>query len=189
MWGKKKEQGTDSPSGSSMTGDFEEAAARVTAAESIPSPDAPTATGEAEEAEHGLVIREEWAEYAARACFLPPAKLIHPAYALTDHEAAVISPKMQAFLQAVADKYAPAALSRVMSKYPEFTDLTAALAVLYFQKWRFVSRIIREEAEARARAAAKKPDFETVVHHGRPEATDAGELKPGQRTEDGVLVI
>jgi hypothetical protein len=87
---------------------------------------------------------------------------------------------MQAFLQAVADKYAPEALGRVANKYPEFFDLTAALGVLYWQKWRYVSKIRQMEAAERAEEAQSKPEEKPSVV--RP-------LRVGDRTEDGALVI
>src|SRR5205809_6715307 len=123
LWGQKSETESQPQAG----GSFEEAAARVSAeVEQTHSPDG-GAPGEGEQ--DSLAIRPEWAEAAARLCFLPAARLSHPAYSLTDEEAEQISPKMQAFLQAVADKYAPAMLGRVANKYPEFFDLTAALGV------------------------------------------------------------
>jgi hypothetical protein len=171
-------------------GDFDSAAARVNA--ELPG----VATGDGDEAstvraldESGkLTIREEWAKAAAEYCFYPAAKLIHPAYALADEEAEKIAPQMQEFLQVVADKYAPAALGRLSSKYPEFFDLTAALGVLYWQKWRYVSHLRRVEAEqAAARAAAdRKPDaggFAMAPESPLPTP------KAGERDENGVLVI
>jgi hypothetical protein len=149
---------------------------------------APASPGPVEETGEGdaLVIRPSWADAAARLCFVPAARLAHPAYALTDEEAEVISPKMQAFLQAVADKYAPAAFSRVANKYPEFCDLTAALGILYWQKWRYVSKLKQMEAAERAeaeRAAAAHP-------RGFPgEVQPPARPKVGERDEDGVLVI
>lgn len=163
-------------------GEFEQAAARVTAEAEV---EAGRVAGPEELAagEDRLEIRTEWAEAASRACFFPAARLWHSAYALTDEEAEVISPKMQAFLQAVADKYAPAAIGRVASKYPEFFDLTAALGVLYWQKWRFVTKMRALDAAERAQKEAdKKPATpETIDIPVRP--------KVGERTEDGALVI
>jgi hypothetical protein len=160
MWNRQKKAENQSEMGG---GDFDAAAARVTA-EPIPGSDE-EATRNASEmagaiAEDGedFIIREEWAEATARICFVPAAKLIHPAYALTDDEAESISPQMQAFLQAVADKYAPAAIARIANRYPELVDLVAALGILYYRKWKFVSRMIALEAQERARreAAEKK---------------------------------
>jgi hypothetical protein len=195
LWGQKSE--TESQSNPQAGGSFEEAAARVTA-EPVPGSDEEVTRNAAELAgavEEGdsLAIRPEWAEAAARLCFLPAARLSHPAYSLSDEEAEQISPKMQAFLQAVADKYAPAMLGRVANKYPEFFDLTAALGVLYWQKWRYVSKLRQWEAEQEREAAAKARASEAapaVVSVELP-ATPPPRSRPkvGERTEEGALVI
>jgi len=183
LWGQSKENS------GATGGEFEQAAARVTAE------DVPRAAGadgaEVPDGEDRLEIRPEWAEAAARLCFLPAARLSHPAYALTDEEADVISPKMQAFLQAVADKYAPAALGRVANKYPEFFDLTAALGVLYWQKWRFVSKMRALDAAEKAAAAAtaEREVPRPVQSVDLPGVSLPLRTKVGQRTEDGALVI
>jgi len=182
LWGQKQENSAE------HGGSFEEAAARVTAGsdEEVTRNAEHMAASMEEDAER-LDIRPEWAEAAARICFLPAARLVHPAYALDDHEAEVISPKMRAFLQAVADKYAPAALGRVANKYPEFTDLAAALGVLYWQKWRYVSKLRQMEASERAeKESAAQPgpvavDLPGVSLPLRP--------KVGERMPDGALVI
>jgi hypothetical protein len=163
-------------------GSFEEAAARVTA-ESPEVAAAADAFIAAESEQDSLAIRPEWAEAAARLCFLPAARLSHPAYTLTDEEAEIISPKMQVFLQAVADKYAPALVGRVANKYPEFFDLTAALGVLYWQKWRYVSKIRAMEASERAEKEASEKPGPVSVETLPPRP------KVGERTADGALVI
>lgn len=168
LWTKKQET-------PETNGEFEEAAARVTAA----APEVDTLADGVEGAVNGdrLEVRPEWAEAVAKLCFLPAARLSHPAYALSDEEAQVISPKMQAFLQAVADKYAPAMLGRVASKYPELFDLTAALGVLYFQKWRYVSAMQREEARIQAEAQPA-PDSIDLPGVSLPLRPDKPESKP-----------
>src|SRR5262249_20748598 len=90
-----------------------------------------------------------------RLYFLPAARLSHSAYALTDEEAQTISPQIQPLLQAVADKYAPALVGRVASRHPELFDAAAALGVLYWQEWRYVSKLRAAEL---AEAAAAKTD-------------------------------
>jgi len=166
MWGRSKESGAET-----IGGDFEQAAARVSAA--VEPDNAPEASGEGlEGAEDSLLIRPEWAEAAARLVFLPAARLSHPAYALSDEEAERISPQMQAFLQAVADKYAPELLGRLANKYPEFFDLTAAVGVLYWQKWRYVSQIRQMEARARAEEGdGAKPASDSAIPT-RPKAVE-----------------
>ena len=142
--------------------DYEAAAARVTAEEPELEEVDPTVAefaetvAAAEEPKESLIIKPEWAQAALKACFYPPAKMVHPAYALTDEEAERVSPKMATFLQAVADKIAPAVVCRLANKYPEFFDLAGALGVLYYQKWRIVSKLQLEEARARAAENAKR---------------------------------
>jgi hypothetical protein len=151
---------TESPS-ATVGGDFEKAAEQVSAK---PAETEFAENGPAVEVVERFLIREEWAEGAARLCFVPPARLIHPAYALTDDEAERIAPQMQEFLQAVADKYAPAALATLSSKYPEFFDLTAALGVLYYQKWKYVSHLRAVEArEKKARENASPEPFSQTI--------------------------
>ena len=187
LWGQSKE------SSGATGGEFEDAAARVTAgSDEEVTRNAAEVAAQIEEGDK-LEIRPEWAEAAARLCFLPAARFAHPAYALTDEEAEVISPKMQAFLQAVADKYAPAALGRVANKYPEFFDLTAALGVLYWQKWRYVSKLKQFEAEAAAAAERQQPkaaEAEPIpITSVSLPADPPRRPKVGERTEDGALVI
>jgi len=181
LWGQSKENSGEAG------GDFEAAAARVTAgSDEEVTRNAAEVTAAIEDGD-AFEIRPEWAEAAARLCFLPAARLSHPAYALTDEEAEVISPKMQAFLQAVADKYAPAALGRVANKYPEFFDLTAALGILYWQKWRFVSKMRALDAVDRAKAEVEiKPASDSI---DLPGVSLPLRPKVGERTEDGALVI
>ena len=172
LWGKSKENSAVAG------GDFEAAAARVTVQEQVSE-----VTAAAEAAAHGdrLEIRPEWAEAAARLCFLPAARLSHPAYALTDEEAQTITPQILALLQAVADKYAPAMVGRVASRHPELFDAAAALGVLYWQKWRMVSKIREAEAVEAAAKAAEAPPAPVISLPVRP--------KVGERDESGALVI
>lgn len=193
MWFKKgnNEAGTTETESRSPGGiDYEAAADRVTAAvdevldtdeaegfiEETPAP--------AAEQEEQLIIKPEWAQAALKACFYPPAKMVHPAYALTDEEAEKVSPKMAAFLQALADKYAPAMVCRLANKYPEFWDLAGALGVLYYQKWRIVSKLQAEEARARAEAGENARRVPGVRVMSTPAPTAAAEP-----TADGAIVI
>jgi hypothetical protein len=106
------------------------------------------------EKEEKLNVKIEFAQGALEYCFVPLARLDHPAWALTELESAKGAPAMQAFLQMVADKLAPALLARVVNKYPEFADLVAMLGVLYYQKYRLVRSLKIAEAEAAKRAGA-----------------------------------
>ena len=98
---------------------------------------------------------------------------------MTDEEAETITPQIQALLQAVADKYAPALVGRVASRHPELFDAAAALGVLYWQKWRMVSKL--REAEAAAKAAAAPPSDRVISLPVPP--------KVGERDASGTLVI
>lgn len=175
LWGKSKESSSSGQAG----GDFEAAAARVTVQEQVQD-----VAAAAEGAAHGdrLEIRPEWAEAAARLCFLPAARLSHPAYSLTDAEAETIAPQIQALLQAVADKYAPALVGRVASRHPELFDAAAALGVLYWQKWRYVSKLRAAElAEAAAKSDGEAAPAPVISLPVRP--------KVGERDASGALVI
>jgi|SRR5579859_1498313 len=177
MWrnSDKKPVGTDPV--------FEAAAARVTA-EPVPGSDEEVSRNASQVAgamsEEKMIIREEWAEGAARLCFLPAARLLHPAYALTDEEAESISPQMQAFLQAVADKYAPALLARLAGKYPEFFDLAAAVAVLHYQKWKLVSHI--RAVEAQRMAAERQQPKEAAEAEAFARAAVDADVSSASRT-------
>jgi len=146
MWKKAEKQSV------TAGGDFEAAAARVTV-EPEPADELPGAEAEAAPAE-AFLIRPEWANAAARLCFLPAARLSHPAFALTDEEAEKITPQFQALMQAVSDRYAPALLGRVANRHPELFDAAAALGVLYWQKWRYVAKLRQIEAQQAAEKAA-----------------------------------
>ena len=188
LWGNKGKENN-----AQTGGDFEAAAARVTVQEQVEE-----VTGAVDAAAHGdrLEVRPEWAEAAARLCFLPAARLSHPAYALTDEEAQTISPQIQALLQAVADKYAPALVGRVASRHPELFDAIAAVGVLYWQKWRMVSKLQKLEALERARASAanqqpkESAEAEAFAAAAVAEFPKVGQRpKAGERDESGALVI
>ncbi|HET7107803.1 MAG TPA: hypothetical protein VFI38_13415 [Candidatus Acidoferrum sp.] len=182
LWGPSQSKENQTETGGD---EFERAAGQVSA--DLPA-DPGAVPGEMEAGEgESLAIRPEWAKAAAVFCFVPAARMVHPAYALSPEEAEIISPKMQAFLQAVADKYAPAALSRVANKYPEFLDLAGALGVLYWQKWRYVSKLREMEARERAeREAERKPGDGVLV---MPPEPSPAPLKVGDRDGEGRLVI
>jgi len=143
------------------------------------------------EASEALIIKPEWAIVAVKGCFYPAAKFIHPGYAVAEDEAAAISPKMQVFLQTLADKYAPAAISRLANRYPEFWDLAAALGVLYYQRWRAVSQLVAEEQKARAEAGenAKRVNADVVVMPSPVSVEEPERKVVGERMRDGSLVI
>jgi hypothetical protein len=181
LWGKSKENSAGTG------GEFEEAAARVTVGSDEEVSRNAAEMVDAVSGADRLEIRPEWAQAAARLCFLPAARLSHPAYALTDEEAETISPQIQALLQAVADKYAPALVGRVANKHPELFDAAAALGVLYWQKWRLVSRLQEMEAAERAAAAAKIPPAPSSIE--LPGVSLPLRPQAGERDADGIRVI
>ena len=181
LWSKGKENNA-----AATGGEFEEAAARVTVA-AVESPADEAAAGLA--SGDRLEVRPEWAQAAARLCFLPAARLSHPAYALTDEEAEKITPQIQALLQAVADKYAPALVGRVANKHPELFDAAAALGVLYWQKWRLVSHLRELEAAERAAGAEKTPRPPAPSSIDLPGVSLPLRPQTGERDETGVRVI
>jgi hypothetical protein len=189
VWFKQKNQEAAGRPGGI---EFDAAAARVTAE----SPEIPAGAEDglpSQTDSEALIIKPEWAIAAVKGAFYPAEKFLHPAYAVDDEEAAEVSPKMQVFLQSLADKYAPAAISRLANRYPEFWDLAAALGVLYYQKWRVVSKLIAQEEKARAAAGenAKRVNAEVVVMPSPAEQPEE-ELQRkvvGERMRDGSLVI
>src|SRR6266851_6581524 len=146
MWGFNKKNQNDETAARPGGIDFDSAAARVTAADPLIAAAAATTVIE-KDADEALIIKQEWAIVAVKGAFYPAARWIHPAYAVNDAEAAKVGPKMQVFLQAVADKYAPAVVGRLASRYPEFWDVLGAVGILYYEKWRAVSQLIAEEEE------------------------------------------
>ena len=189
MWGFNKKNQNDETAARPGSIDFESAAARVTAAD--PDPTAETldsATVKAAGSDEALIIKQEWAIVAVKGAFYPAARYLHPAYAVDNEEAEKVAPKMQVFLQSLADKYAPAAIARLANRYPEFWDLAAALGVLYYQKWRAVSQLIAEEEE-RVRNAKNVTPI-TVMPAPAAETAEEPERKVvGERMRDGTLVI
>ena len=183
MWGFNKKNQNERPGSI----DFDSAAARVTAADPLIA-EAAAATAIEKDADEPLIIKQEWAIVAVKGAFYPAARWIHPAYAVNDAEAAKVGPKMQVFLQAVADKYAPAVVGRLASRYPEFWDLFGAVGILYYEKWRAVSQLIAEEEE-RVRNAKNVTPI-TVMPSPAAETEEEPERKVvGERMRDGTLVI
>src|SRR6266478_908109 len=116
MWGRNKKNQNDETAARPGSIDYESAAARVTAADPLIAAAAATTVIE-EDANEALIVKREWAIDAVKGCFYPAARWIHPAYAVDDAEAEKVGPKMQKFLQIVADKYAPAAIGRLANRY------------------------------------------------------------------------
>lgn len=179
MW-KRKDQENQNPG--TVGGEFDKAASEVTAQTEMPPSDVRQVIGAHMEEEEKFIIREEWAEDCARLCFKPLAKAIHPAYALTDDEAETISPKMQAFLQALCDKIAPPLIARMANKYPELFDLGAALGVLYYQKYRFVSRLRAIEARIHKENAEK-----LAANRGDSAPVDISSASPSPDLASAVI--
>ncbi len=185
MWGFNKKNQNDETAARPGGIDFDSAAARVTAADPLIAAAAATTVIE-KDADEALIIKQEWAIVAVKGAFYPAARWIHPAYAVNDAEAAKVGPKMQVFLQAVADKYAPAVVGRLASRYPEFWDLLGALGILYYEKWRAISQLLAAEAEARL---AEKENNRDVIEMPSPAPAEAERKVVGSRLADGSLVI
>lgn len=150
--------------------DFDAAAERVTGAGSEPAVPLDDRTAAPATELEQLTVKQEWATGCLKLCFWPLARFDNPAWALTDEEANVAAPEMQAFLQAIIDHYSPTvvvqALARLTNKYPEFADLVQALGLLYWMKWKQVRSIEVEMAE-RVDAAPPSPVKPTATS---PEA-------------------
>lgn len=141
-----------------MTGEsFEDVAKRLSEPQRPPETDAAR-----ESKREKLLVKVEWAQTSLEFCFLPLARLDHPAWALTEEESQKGAPTMQAFLQCVADRIAPAVLARVVNKYPEFMDLLGMLGVLYYQKYRDVQALKRLEDSKGGRRIASVPRTESA---------------------------
>ena len=108
-------------------------------------------TGEPEQ----FMITPEGAMAMVKWCFVPLARYDHPAWALTDDEAAPVAPKMSAFIQAVVDRHMPQFMMRMMNQYPEFLSLTYSIGLLYYAKFKVV-RLVRIEEMKRDRQQAEE---------------------------------
>jgi len=161
----------------------------VTAEDPEIAADAARVTAEVEADQEALLVKPEWAIVVAKGCFYPAAKWIHPAYALNAEQAEAIAPAMQVFLQTVADKYAPAMVSRLANRYPEFWDLVAKLGVVYYQQWRAVSQLVAEEERARREAGANAKNVTPVTVMPLPLEETEERKVVGERMRDGSLVI
>lgn len=146
------------------------------------------------EQEDRFLIRPEWARETVKSCFVPLAVYHHPSWELTDGEAERARPQMQVFLQAVADRYVPAILSRFATRHAELFDLTFALALLYWVKWKVVKRAmiaekrvqrgpvpIRSEAAAPERSPEEIAADESYVGPENVTCEKCGETFPNAR--------
>jgi len=147
-------------------------------------PARPQETRESERApeQEKLVISIEWAQGALEGCFVPLAKLDHPAWALSPEEAQKGAPKMQAFLQAVTDRIAPAILARVVNKYPEFTDLLGMLAILGLAKYQQVRKLKLMDAHLRTEKTVASVDGRTTVTAESIHCDECGKDFPDRET-------
>ena len=139
-------------------GDFEAAAARVTAeVEEVPVPGA--AEGQPEKEGVSLLIRPEWAVFVGRSLFGVGAKFYHPAFALSDEQAEALGPKLLPLIQKVTDEWVPTWLGSVGNRNPELFDAVAAIAVTGLVQWQYVAKVRKMEAEqAAARQAERQAD-------------------------------
>ncbi len=192
MW-KPWQQKTPTPNSTSPGEDLEQAAAETTAIPPSPKPEpepvqnrpgffarlfnrtAPT--------EERFLIKPEWARATVKVCFFPLAQFHHPAWEVTDEEAEKAAPEMQAFLQIVFDKYAPAILTRLSVRNPELLDLCLAMSWLAWTKYQLVA----EQIEA-AELLGKNPPSRVVPISGeaRPAQESVEELEPVTCEKCGV---
>ena len=148
-WWKKSEK--ESPKVG--TGSLEEAAAAVTAPDPEPEPAAAApAAAEPRVPDEPFVIPPDWARGAVKLSFYPLCRWNHRTWCLTDEEAERARPQMQAFLQAVGDRYLPELLSRFITeagtKFPELLELAVAMAALAWFKYQQVQEAVEREAAA-----------------------------------------
>lgn len=153
MWFRKKQQQpptrTTNFSGSA---EFEEAARRSVeqARRDVADVTADMRAEVGEGEETAFEVDAEFSEEAARLCFLPLAKYDHPAWELDDAEAQKLGPRFERLFQAVADRYLPAVMFRLAARHPEAFNLGVVLAVMYWKKYRVVSKVKASEAKAEA---------------------------------------
>jgi len=197
MWFKNKtEEKPQQPQPSSKSepgiGDeFEEAASQAVGTEPMHE----TEQAEVREVNQDrFLIKPEWAENTVKVLFIPLAVKDHPAWRLSDEEARHVGPKMQEALQAIADRYAPDLLAKVSSRHPELFNLVGVLAVLYYQKWRFVVSVKQFEASEAAkkhnqaeRATGRPGHFESERNVGEVFCMDCGEVFETQSVYDSHL--
>lgn len=152
-WFRRKAQTpTTSSSGENASDAEYEAAANAsveTAQEDIRAAVA-EAQEEGEDARPELPIDSDFADEAARLCFAPLAKYDHPAWDLDDAEAAKLAPRFERFFQAVSHRYLPAVMLRMAARHPEMFNLSVVLLLMYWKKYRIVSKAKRVEAEREA---------------------------------------
>lgn len=187
IWEKKEKEMSPEPESATRTktnAGFEEVASEFS--EPARKAESPDPSGNPPEQEK-LGISLEWGQGALEGCFLPLAKLDHPAWALTEEEARKGAPKMQAFLQAVADRLAPAILARVVNKYPEFTDLLGMLAILSFEKYKQVRKIKTAESQLRTEKTVASVDGKATVTGETVHCDECGKDFPDRETALGHL--
>ena len=140
-----------------MTGNggFDDAASAVVA--SAPEPEVEREGAPSQK----FLIEDEWATGAVKAVFGPLSEYDHPAWALTDAEAEKVRPKMQAFMQAVCDRYFPALLIQFSLKHRELFNLLMALSTVAWVKARVVAKEKARLQEAVAESSVSTSDSES----------------------------
>jgi hypothetical protein len=124
-----------------------------------------------------FTITPDIAVAMVKGCFSPLVKYDHPAWEVTDEEAAPIVPKMQAAIQAVLDRHMPQFMISMMNKYPEMLGLTYAMAMLYYVKFKAVRLVRMEEhrdeqrriVESRKAEAERKAAEPLIYQPERPD--------------------
>jgi hypothetical protein len=143
--------------------DFDAAAERVTAPS--PSPEetqvaqpvasevaAPSAPAQP------FIIRREWANKAVQFCFVPLANVKKDArWLVTPQEAEIAEGPMQEVLQQLVDKYLPANVSLLLSKYEAVGALFVALLALYKMKAEQIAKAGPQSVPKRTAAPGEIP--------------------------------
>jgi len=148
---------------------FEDAAAKVS------EPEKPAAVSQADEPEpkeEKFVIDDDVTIWTVQAVFWPLKTYDHPAWEVTDEEAAFVSPKLQPFLQKFFDRYIPDWMGRYASKNKELAELVIAFGMLFVIKRNQVIRLKKVDAMIEAqKVKEKKADSVPlyVVERPKPE--------------------
>jgi hypothetical protein len=147
--------------GSNAQAEFQEAARQVVEEQPTApasSPVSPTDSGP--EILEKLNVSEDHAREVVKICFWPLAHYVDPLWALSDEEAQPATPKMQAFLQWLLMKYAPAVTLKLAARFPEILAVAVAMALVAWRKAQIVMAAQQSAQPAQAGEPAT-PEPET----------------------------
>lgn len=122
---------------------FEDVAAKVTEVE-LPPETASAAIAEPEPEK--FIVPEDATVWTVQAIFWPLKRYSHPAWEVTEEEAALVSPKLQPFLQRFFDEFIPQWMGKYVSENKELGELVIAFSALLFIKSNQVKRMKRIDA-------------------------------------------